>query len=92
MDADSDPASGSSDSHAKDADLDRDDLEGRDGGRSEVLIIRVWRIRREPGELRARLVRLGDGNRWTPSTVATTADPRDVVTIVDAWLNEFLRN
>ena len=101
MDADSDPEDGSSDCHADDADrngpdldaraLDRDDLEDHDGGQSEVLVIRVWRIRRAPGELRARLLRLGDGTQWTPTTLATTTDPRDVVRIVDAWLNEFLQ-
>jgi hypothetical protein len=63
-----------------------------DTGRSEVLVIRVWRIGHQPGRLRSRLLRAGDQNHWTTTTFGITADPAELIRLVDAWLQEFLRD
>jgi hypothetical protein len=40
--------------------------------------------------LRARLLRAGDQNHWTTTTFSP-ADPAELILLVDAWLQEFLR-
>jgi len=71
--------------------------EGHDGDepeddRTEVLVITVWRIGREPGRPRARLRRAGEQTGWRTTTLGVTEDPKELVRLVDSWVRDLFRD
>ncbi|EIV92698.1 hypothetical protein [Frankia sp. QA3] len=65
--------------------------EGDVGVRSEVLLIRVWRVSGQAGRMTARLLCAGERNDWTATSMGATTDPTELSHLVDVWLQDFLR-